>query len=68
LFTAPWQVATWLDNSTSRPSVSLGRAAYRDLLSNAGLTVVREHEDEGGNHYFEALKQSDDGDMCQHAV
>ena len=68
LFTAPWQVATWLDNSTSRPSVSLGRAAYQDLLSNAGLTMVREHEDEGGNHYFEALKKSDDGDICQHAV
>lgn len=58
LFTAPWQIATWADNSTGRLSVSLGRAGYEEVLSNAGLTVVREHEDEGGNHYYEAIKSS----------
>lgn len=61
LFTAPWQVATWADNSTGRPSVSLGRAAYQELLGVAGLTLVREHEDEGGNHYYEATKSSRGG-------
>jgi len=58
LFTAPWQVATWADNSTGRPSASLGRPAYQELLSSAGLTVIREHEDEGGNHYYEAIKST----------
>ncbi len=56
LFTAPWQAGTWADNSTGRESVSLGDAAYRALLAAAGLTVVREHEDEGENHYYETLK------------
>ena len=58
LFTAPWQVATWIGNSTGRPSASLGRAAYHDVLRRAGLTVVREHEDDGANHYYEAIKSS----------
>jgi hypothetical protein len=58
LFTAPWQVATWADNSTGRRSASLGRAAYQEVLSSAGLTVVREHEDDGGNHYYETIKSS----------
>lgn len=56
LFTAPWQAATWLDTSTGRPSLSLGRRAYRALLADAGLTLVDEHQDEGENHYFEAAK------------
>ena len=56
LFTAPWQAATWADSSTGRPSVSLGVAAYREALTAAGLTLVREHEDEGENHYYEAIK------------
>lgn len=58
LFTAPWQVATWIDHSTGRPSESLGRSAYQDALGHVGLTVVREHEDEGGNHYFDARKSA----------
>lgn len=56
LFTAPWQVATWTDHSTGRPSTSLGRDTYHEVLGSAGLTVVREHEDEGGNHYYESVK------------
>jgi hypothetical protein len=57
LFTAPWQVCTWADNSTGRESVSLGVAKYRELLAAAGLTLVREHEDEGENHYYETIKR-----------
>lgn len=64
LFTAPWQVGTWADNSTGLPSVSLGRAAYVEVLSRSGLTVVRNHEDEGGNHYYETIKSSLVGDSC----
>ena len=56
LFTAPWQVCKWADNSTGRPSVSLGLARYRELLTASSLTLVREHEDEGGNHYYETIK------------
>lgn len=58
LFTAPWQVAAWTDRSTGRSSASLGRAAYQEVLTSEGLAVVREHEDEGGNHYYEAIKSS----------
>jgi cyclopropane fatty-acyl-phospholipid synthase-like methyltransferase len=56
LFTAPWQVGTWADNSTGRESVSLGAATYRALLAAAGLTLLREHEDEGENHYYDTVK------------
>jgi SAM-dependent methyltransferase len=57
LFTAPWQVSTWADNSTGRESVSLGAATYRALLAAEGLTLLREHEDEGENHYYDTIKQ-----------
>lgn len=56
LFTAPWQPARWEDSSTKRQSVSLGRNAYRALLGEAGLGVYAEYDDEGGNHYYEAIK------------
>ncbi|MGH7510668.1 MAG: class I SAM-dependent methyltransferase [Gemmatimonadales bacterium] len=56
LFTAPWQVGTWEDFSTKRPSLSLGANAYKALLADAGLTVRAEYEDEGENHYYDALK------------
>lgn len=56
LFTAPWQGAAWPDLSTGRPSLSLGRPAYRALLAGAGLTLADESRDEGENHYFEAAK------------
>ena len=55
LFTAPAQVCTWHDLSTGRQSHSLGADHYRELLAGAGLRVEREQEDEGGNHYFEAV-------------
>lgn len=54
LFTAPAQACTWTDVLTGRESVSLGRAEYAAVLDGAGLQLVAEHEDEGGNHYYEA--------------
>jgi SAM-dependent methyltransferase len=46
----------WNDAMTGLESRSLGAAEYRKLLSEAGLSVTREYEDEGQNHYFDALK------------
>jgi hypothetical protein len=37
--------------------LSLGVDTYRELLCDAGLVVVDEHVDEGGNHYYEAVKK-----------
>ena len=54
LFTAPAQLAAWADVLTGRESRSLGAEAYRSALAGAGLTLVAEHDDEGGNHYYEA--------------
>lgn len=55
LFTAPTQVATWADLLTGRSSVSPGDLEYRRALSDAGLTVLQEHVDEGENHYYDAV-------------
>ena len=57
LFTSPARPSTWADALTGRQSMSLGSEVYRDVLSNAGLVVVREHLDEGGNHYYETVKR-----------
>jgi SAM-dependent methyltransferase len=46
----------WNDAMTGLESRSLGGVEYRRLLSEVGLTVTREYEDEGQNHYFDALK------------
>lgn len=56
LFTAPWQTATWEDVSTKRQSISLGGDVYRALLGEAGLSIRAEYDDEGGNHYYDAIK------------
>jgi SAM-dependent methyltransferase len=56
LFTAPRQRCSWTDASTGRASQSLGDEAYRTMLAAAGLFLIREHEDEGGNHYHEAVR------------
>jgi SAM-dependent methyltransferase len=52
LFTAPSAPLEWLDAMTGRPSQSLGAHTYERLLRDAGLTLVAEAEDEGGNHYY----------------
>jgi SAM-dependent methyltransferase len=48
----------WKDAMTGLESRSLGGVEYRKLLSAVGLTVTSEYEDEGRNHYFDALKHS----------
>lgn len=58
LFTAPEQECTWRDILTGRTSRSLGKAAYTALLADAGMSVVAEYDDEGGNHYFECRRHT----------
>ena len=65
LFTAPPQASTWLDAMTGEESRSLGGETYRRILSAAGLSVLREYEDEGENHYYDAVK---DGGALSTAV
>jgi SAM-dependent methyltransferase len=48
----------WNDAMTGLESRSLGAAEYRKLLSEAGMTVAPEYEDEGGSHYFDAVKET----------
>jgi len=56
LFTSPPEPIVWNDAMTGLESRSLGAAEYRRHLSAVGLSVVSEYEDEGQNHYFDALK------------
>jgi SAM-dependent methyltransferase len=46
----------WKDAMTGLESRSLGAEEYRRELSAAGLSVTSEYEDEGRNHYFDAVK------------
>lgn len=48
----------WNDAMTGLESRSLGAVEYRRQLSAVGLSVIHEYEDEGENHYFDALKDS----------
>lgn len=52
VFTAPWQIARWNDLMTKRQSVSLGRDAYAEALTAAGLTLTGSRTDEGENYYY----------------
>ncbi len=56
LFTAPRPVCAWDDLLTGRPSRSLGEAAYRRALEDAGLRLDGFDRDEGGNDYFDAVR------------
>jgi SAM-dependent methyltransferase len=56
LFTSPPQPLVWNDAMTGLESRSLGSAEYRKLLLEAGLSVTREYEDVGQNHYYDAVK------------
>ena len=58
LFTAPASPATWIDVMTNLQSISLGAEKYRELLNHAGLTVSAEYEDEGHNHYYDAVRNT----------
>jgi SAM-dependent methyltransferase len=55
LFTAPAQACTWRDALTGEESRSLGAEAYRNRLTELGLSVLREYDDEGENHYYDAV-------------
>ena len=57
LFTAPSKPAVWKDAMTGLESISLGAERYRELLRAAGLSVAKEYEDAGENHYFDAFKE-----------
>jgi hypothetical protein len=61
LFTSPAEPMAWNDAMTGLESRSLGAEEYRRQLSAVGLSVTSEYEDEGENHYFDALKTGTDG-------
>ena len=48
----------WNDAMTGLESRSLGAVEYRRQLTAAGLSLIHEYEDEGENHYFDALKSA----------
>ena len=56
LFTSPAEPITWNDAMTGLESRSLGAEEYRRQLSAVGLSVTREYEDEGQNHYYDVFK------------
>lgn len=58
LFTAPSQEVEWEDVLTQQTSRSMGTANYNRMLRNHGMWVEAEIEDEGGNHYYIARKES----------
>ena len=55
LFTSPPEPLVWNDAMTGLESRSLGAEEYRKQLSTVGVSVVREYEDEGQNHYYDAV-------------
>ena len=57
LFTAAAEPAEWEDAMTGLKSRSLGAEEYRRLLAAAGLSVLREYEDVGENHYYDAIRR-----------
>ena len=56
LFTATGKRNEWKDAMTDQHSLSLGPEKYKELLTASGLSLVEEFEDEGENHYFNAIK------------
>jgi chemotaxis methyl-accepting protein methylase len=56
LFTSCAEPLVWNDAMTGLESRSLGGAEYRSRLTAVRLSVIREYEDEGENHYFDVLK------------
>jgi 2-polyprenyl-3-methyl-5-hydroxy-6-metoxy-1,4-benzoquinol methylase len=57
LFTSEAEPLVWNDAMTELESRSLGAVEYRRLLSAVGVSVICEYEDEGQNHYFDAVKK-----------
>jgi SAM-dependent methyltransferase len=58
LLTSPPEPAVWNDPMTGLESRSLGGVEYRKELAEAGMKVIREYEDEGENHYFDATRRT----------
>lgn len=56
LFSAPVETGTWEDVLTGRSSLSLGEAAYLQLLTDVGFTIIVGRTDENGSHYYLAEK------------
>jgi SAM-dependent methyltransferase len=56
LFTSSAKPHIWNDQMTGMESISLGAEEYRRQLAAVGLLVSSEYEDQGENHYFDALK------------
>lgn len=56
LFTSPRQRVEWQDLLTRRNSISLGAETYKKILSDLGLSVIEEFEDDSGNYYYNAVK------------
>jgi SAM-dependent methyltransferase len=57
LFTSPAEPVVWNDAMTGLESRSLGAEEYRKQLIAVGLSVSKEYEGEGQNHYFDAFKK-----------
>jgi 2-polyprenyl-3-methyl-5-hydroxy-6-metoxy-1,4-benzoquinol methylase len=58
LFTSPAKPVVWNDVMTELESRSLGAEEYRRLLSEVGFSLSDGYEDEGQNHYFDAVRTS----------
>ena len=56
LFTSPAHPVVWNDAMTGLESRSIGAEEYKNHLSAVGLSIRSEYEDEGQNHYFDAIK------------
>lgn len=56
LFTSPEQACAWIDVLTGVESRSLGAEKYKRILSSAGLSLIGNYIDEGGNYYYFAKK------------
>ena len=56
LFTSCAEPFAWNDAMTGLASRSLGAEEYRRQLSEVGLFVTAEYEDEGQNHYYDVRK------------
>jgi cyclopropane fatty-acyl-phospholipid synthase-like methyltransferase len=55
LFTAGDEPHVWNDAMTGQESRTLAAEEYRRLLRTAGMTEIREYQDEGQNYYFDAV-------------
>lgn len=58
LFTSAARIGSGKDVLTGVESRSLGAEEYRRRLAAVEISVVGEYEDEGHNHYFDAVKET----------